>query len=277
MKIFPYFTLFAVLFLFGCGSDSGSSSGVASSDASTPLMLPSNSETVIAYDGGRRSLTMSGDLSNGGQVNASYSDSADASLASISIPVIMSIVGDEVTLSFTTPIGDFVWKLSQFSDIGGDGLTDEFTINETINNIQSTTSIGQFLGGAKPTNENISESERLTTEAVKGAPTPAEFLKYIVGFSFAYINETSDSSGFISFIDSTRWFDSDGDSGTYNYTKIDEDTGLLEISDSADGETLKVELDCNTFYDGTWTDDPDNDSGTFQLWGSNNINQFNFD
>ena len=63
-------------------------------------------------------------------------------------------------MEFTADTKTIEWGMSQFLDRGGDGITDEFTIDATIDGIAQASSIGQFVGGAKPTNENVSESER---------------------------------------------------------------------------------------------------------------------
>jgi hypothetical protein len=277
MKFIPCLSFFATFFLFGCGSDSGSSGSATSAvlqSASSPTQIPSGA--IIAAN---PTLTLTTDLNNGGTVTATYSNTSSgsaypASVAGGTVQVKMEVIGGKITLSFTADAKTIEWGMSQFLDRGGDGLTDEFTIDATIDGKAQASSIGQFVGGAKPTNENVSESERLTQDKISQAPTEAEFQKYLVGFAIGYTYDVSDR-GLIYFLDSSRFINAEDGSGTYTYTKTGEKTALLVVNYDSLSITRNLTITFENFYKGKWEDPADGDDGNFDVWaGTDNLVDF---
>ena len=273
-KIFSTYIIACIIFLSGCGSDSGSSGSATSTaveSASSPTQIPSGA--IIAAN---PTLTLTADLNNGGTVTATYLNTSSgsaypASVAGGTVQVKMEVVGGKITLSFTADTKTIEWGMSQFLDRGGDGLTDEFTIDATIDGIAQASSIGQFVGGAKPTNENVSESERLTQNNISRSPTEAEFQKYLVGFAIGYTD--GNDRGVISFLDSSRFMDAEDGSGTYTYTKMGPNMG--KIVGESGSYPVNVSLSFDNFYEGTWSDS--DGGGTFEVWAGteNLVNFFN--
>ena len=271
MKYLSLFTIILSLLFSSCGDSGGSGDGsVTTSGASTPSSLPSG--LVIAVN---PKITFTASLSDGGTVAVSYeNDGGDYPVYSGNVDVTMNKTGSQITLTFdfsaALPGTTLSMVLDGFTDRGGDGHTDEFTVTATIDGDTKPASTGQFVGGVKPTNENIPASQRVD---ISGTPTEQQFQNYLVGFAILVTDTTDDDTAFIHFIDQTsvEFYDDDGEisRGTYTYSYNGGNPTLL-ISDmtESDGDvwSSNVSLSFDSFYKGNWqnlehiwngTNDPD--------------------
>jgi len=278
------------LIIFGCGDNNGSSSSITLDSATAPASLSAG--TVIA---GNPSITLTAALADGGTVTATYENTATGSLypsaAAVggTIDVEMNLDGTNVKLSFTAAAKAIEWVMSDFLDRGGDGHTDEFTLTASIDGTSQGSSVGQFVGGVKPKNENVADSARAD---ITGAPTEEEFQKSLVGFAILASSNTGDLY-YVSFSNSTDVKIIGGgetETATYTYSYTGGNKGSLSMNGTTTGDfgTLpyseKVEITFNNFYEGSWQSiervvdgiqDNDLENGTFKVFsGTDNLQNF---
>ena len=269
MKSFliPSFSLFVLTLGFlGCVDvpvNSGTVSSTATAPTSSELETPG---TVIAFN---PKITVTGVSS------CTYDNSVNtvSDLPATAGPVecSMTITAGEskvvVTLENSDLFGtdNLVLSLTGFTDKGGDGYTDEFSVSATKGTTTTVAATGQFVGEQKPRNKNVSDAE---TVVISGAPTAAEWSSYIIG-NMIFAQDDDGDGNLLTFSSSTaEWRgvggEDDGETSileNYTYEKTSETEGMLIIKDDwteEDGSKwygkTEFKLTFTNFYTGTWVE-----------------------
>jgi len=270
MKSFliPSFSLFVItLGFFGCTDpiNPGTVSAVATAPTSSELETPG---TVIAFN---PKITVRGVSSC--DYDNSVNTVSDLPATAGPVECNMTITDDGstivVTLENSTLFGtdNLVLSLTGFTDKGGDGYTDEFSVSAT----KGTTTVaatGQFVGEQKPRNKNVSDAEKVN---ILGAPTAAEWSSYIIG-NMIFAQDDDGDGNLLTFSSSTaEWRgvggEDDGETSileNYTYEQISETEGMLIIKDEwteEDGSKwygkTEFKLTFINFYTGTWVETSD--------------------
>jgi hypothetical protein len=239
-----------IFLLASCGGGGGSSSSAV--DAGAPVSVAGSEivfnprikfldETNFEYD---NTLATNSDFP-AGVVTGTYL--TDLNKASRKLTLTLTETG-------TSKFGGTPLELilSGCKDEEGDGLIDSFSYTASHGAVQKTGG-GIFTGG-KPANPDASSSN---VADVSGAPTKAEWEKYVIGKNIVEIDEEGDY-GYWKITDSSNYeaaYQAPGASisvnGTYTYEKTSENTGNFTFKDSAWNGTVSVTF--VDFFSGTYT------------------------
>ena len=192
-------------------------------------------------------------------------DSSDPDPDKLSL--IININGDVIVLSFG------------FRDLGGEGyideaVLDEVKVNDEVKVLPAKVTVAIEAGTVRNENVTAESSPDLT-----GAPSVDEWNKYLLGTGLLVTNNDGEISvvEFSSSSEATIYHINGSDAGTsesfsYIYTKLDENTGTLDMTDyyiydyAGDpwhGQNIKDEGQVKliwssdedaTFYNGQWSD-----------------------
>lgn len=268
MKSFPIssVSLFVLtLGFFGCLEDPVNP-GTVSATATVPTTLATGTE--IAFN---PKITVTGvsSCTYDNTVNTVSEFPASAGPVDCNMTVTADASKVEVVLVNSTLFGtdNLVLSLTEFTDKGGDGYTDEFSVSATKGTTTVVTT-GQFVGSQKPRNENVSDVEVVD---ISGAPTTAEWNSYIIG-NMIFAQDVDGDGNLIAFSSSTAdWRgvggEDDGETAiieNYAYEKTSDTEGMLTIKDDwAENDGSKwygkteIKLTFTNFYSGTWVETSD--------------------
>jgi hypothetical protein len=180
MKLQKLAVLLSTFALIGCGGGGSSSSNtltdstaVGTSDAAAPASLPAGTEISFNPE-----IVFDRELSVGSPVTARYTNNSSSSSLPAgendNVSVTMTIVDGGIQVSFTQGGQSVELVLSGFKDYGA-GYVEEFTVETKVNGSSLGKQQGRFVGSVKPKNSKVSK-----TVDTSGAPTEAEFQKYLV-------------------------------------------------------------------------------------------------
>ena len=259
--------LLSTFTLVGCGGGSSSSNtstnssdstAVGTSDAAAPAALPTGTEISFNPE-----IVFDGELSVGSPVTARYSNNSSTSSLPAgnndSVSVTMTIVDGGIQVSFTHAGQSVELILTGFKDYGA-GYVEEFTVETKVNGTSLGKQQGRFVGSVKPKN---SKASKLVD--TNGAPTEAEFQKYITGKFLKHAGDDPDDNdgGYEVFksdgtvesweLDGTK----DEETATYEYSYNGGDPRLyLEEIETINGKKITskevIKLTFNNFYEGTY-------------------------